>query len=187
MGIINYLKQTKMKASTLLLTMSSTANVGIDVAQVEQLLAGFINGMVDKDDLPELQKCMTNAEDVASTCTDIFNKIMSGDQNNITAALVEAVTLASQLPTDLQNCENASGDLTKIKDWIVNQDVTKITENVISNIANITMDINTITSDIQNDNYTDAGFQAADLLILALGQINNATLHEEIREDMYLF
>ena len=49
----------------------------------------------------------------------------------------------------------------------------KIVENVMANWGTIQTDIGTINSDMQSDQYTEAGETAADVVILALGHIDS--------------
>merc|ERR1711935_607961 len=134
------------------------------------MIAGFIKGMIEKDDLTELTQCFTDANGVVDQVNSIVKTIAKGDEADIIAGIMEAVTLVQKLPDDLKNCtQGTSGDIQRIENWILNQNAEQIAENVINNFDTVTDDLNTIYDDFENQNYTAAGEEAADLVILALG------------------
>ena len=57
--------------------------LGITVDEVEQLLAGFFKGMLDKDDLPAIQKCLVNGEQVAAQISTAIEDLEKGDMADI--------------------------------------------------------------------------------------------------------
>ena len=46
------------------LAVMAGAQYGIEVAQVEELLGGLIFGLIQKDDLHEIETCMTDTDKV---------------------------------------------------------------------------------------------------------------------------
>lgn len=142
-----------------------------DLAGVELFLAGMVDGLIQADNLPEIKQCVTDAGDVYTQGTAIIQEFMKGDMQDIIKAVEDAMNLFKVLPDDLKACQNTTDDLNTIKQWAMNQDVTKIATNVFANLSKIQSDIATITSDFQAKKEWEAGETAADVVILALGKI----------------
>ena len=142
-----------------------------DVAGVELFLAGMVDGLVQKDNLPEIKTCLADANVVLQSGKAIAEEFMKGDMESIIKACEDTFKLFKALPDDLKACENTQDDLNTIKTWATNQDITKIAENVFSNLSGIQKDIATITDDYSNKKEFEAGETAADIVILALGKI----------------
>ena len=169
----------------------------LGVVDVEQFVAGVINGLIQKDDLPEIQKCLANTETVTAEVNKIVNEMSVGSLTAIIQGIKDAAALIQELPTDLKDCENIQDDVTKITNWgsqvISPTGLAKIFENVMANWANIQSDIGNINSDLQNSQYEQAGEATADVVILAMGKIQYAELNAQVNEaiqmshDMYLY
>ena len=172
-------------------------NYEVGVPDAEAFLGGLIYGLIEKDDLPEIQKCMKNTDVVAAEVKKIVTEMSAGTLDAIIKGVQDLATLIQQMPEDLSDCENIQGDVTKIEKW-AEQFVTptglgKIVENVMANWSSIQTDIATIQTDIQGSKYKDAGEQTADIITLAAGKIDYAKLHKEVNEaiiassEMYLY
>merc|ERR1719231_1997279 len=109
-----------MKAAQVLLAgTAATSNqlYSMDITAVEEYLAGVIYGMIEKDDLPEMQKCLKNTETVAAEVKAIVNEVAKGDLADVIKGVQDAVKLIQELPTDLSDCKDIQGDVQKIKTW----------------------------------------------------------------------
>ena len=163
-----------MRAAQLLVA-TAAYHANINLQEVEQFLAGFIDHLVYKQDLPELQKCLTDGDVVVKDVNDIINDFMKGDLADIVKGVEAAIALVKALPTDLAECKNVEDDVKKITTWISQaatpSGLAHIAENVMANWSNIQTDIGTITTDVQTDKFEDAGEQTGDILELALGKI----------------
>ena len=158
--------------------VATSANVyTIDINGAQLFAAGLIDGLVMKDNLPEMQKCLGEVKKVAPEVQNIVNELSKGDLTDVIKGIKDAVALVQELPTDLDDCKNVQDDLTKLKQWsnefITPEGEMKIVENVMANWGTIQTDIGTINSDMQSDQYTEAGETAADVVILALGHIDS--------------
>lgn len=134
-------------------------------------MAGMVDGLIQADNLPEIKQCVADAGTVYTSARQIAQEFMKGDMQSIIKAVEDAMTLFKALPDDLKACENTTDDLNAIKQWAMNQDVTKIATNVFANLSKIQSDISTITQDFQAQKEWEAGEAAADVVILALGKI----------------
>ena len=159
-----------------LLAATAAYHTTIDLAGVEQFLAGLIDHLVMKQDLPELQKCLKDGDVVGKEVNEIVNDLMKGDIADVVKGVEEALKLVKELPVDLQDCKSIQGDVTKITSWISQfatpSGIEHIFTNVMANWSGIQKDIGTIVSDVQTDKFMDAGEEVGDVLELALGKIN---------------
>ena len=87
------------------------------VVNAEQFVAGVIEGLIQKDDLPELQKCLSNTETVQTEVTKIVNELSKGDLTDVIQGVKDAIALISELPEDLVDCKDIQDDVTKITNW----------------------------------------------------------------------
>ena len=156
-------------------TTASPDMYTIDINGVQLFAGGLVDGLIMKDNLPELQKCLGDVKTVAPDVQKIVNELAKGDLSDVIAGIKDAVALIQALPTDFKQCENVQDDLTKLKTWgnefITPEGEIKIAENVMANWANIQTDIGTINSDMQSEQYVEAGETAADVVIIALGKL----------------
>merc|ERR1711967_72900 len=133
---------------------------------------------------------MKNADTVAVEVKKIVSEMSAGTLDAIIKGVQDLSTLIQELPTDLSDCDNIQGDVTKIEKWaeqfVSPTGLTKIVENVMANWSSI-------QTDIQGSKYKDAGEQTADIITLAAGKIDYAKLHKEVNEaiiassEMYLY
>ena len=149
----------------------------MDLASIQLFGAGLVEGLIMKDNLPEMQKCLGDAEAIAPEVQKIANELAKGDMSDIVQGIKDAIDLVKKIPTEYDECKNVQDDLTKLKKW---QDEftsasgeAKIVENVMMNWSTIQSDIGTINQDMQQGQYVEAGDTAADVVILALGKIEH--------------
>merc|ERR1719230_1178780 len=147
-----------MKAAQLLLAGSAatTQYTFTDIQGVEEYLAGVIYGLIEKDDLPEMQKCLKNTETVAVEVKKIVNEMAKGDMQDIIQGVQDAMKLVQELPEDLTDCKDIQGDVTKIENWgkqfITPSGLTHVVENIMANWSTIQGDIGTINTDMSGGN-----------------------------------
>merc|ERR1712238_362527 len=142
----------------------------LGVMDAEMFVAGLIEGLIQKDDLPEIKKCMTNTETVSVEVTRIVNEMSAGTMAAILEGVKDIYALINELPTDLKDCENIQGD------------ITKVVENVMANWSGVQADIAAINSNIQSSKYEAAGESTADVIILAAGKIQYSEINKEVND-----
>ena len=168
----------------------------LGVMDVEAFVGGLIEGLIQKDDLPEIQECMKNTETVATEVNKIVNEMSAGTFDAIIQGVKDIAALIQQLPTDLKDCENIQGDVAKITKWgqqfISPTGLGHIIENVMANWSSIQQDIGAIQAHINGSQYEMAGESTADVIILAAGKIKYAEINKEVNDailkssEMYL-
>ena len=163
--------------STIAAAAISDQYYAISIQQAEELLGGLIYGLIQKDDLKQIETCLTDADKVEAEINEAVTDIMKGDVQDIIAGISVIGQLLSELPVDLQDCQDIQGDVTRITNWIdalVADPVklaTMIATNVISNFTGITADISTTSSDIAKADYYSAGTDISDIVVLTLGAV----------------
>ena len=91
-------------------------------------------------------------------------------------ALITLKNIVSEIPTEIATCKDISGDIASIEEWAnIFTDKTKLIARVTRNLAMhhkaISSDIQSLKSDFSNEQYFQAGKDAADLLAHALGTV----------------
>ena len=150
---------------------------GINVEQTEEFVAGMIYGLIKEDDLPEIQKCMTNADTLETEITEAFEDFSKGDFKDILKAVQEVGEIVKEVPADLADCEGMSDDLAKLEAWAAiftnpAKLVSTLTKNLLANWKQVSADISTTNSDWGNAKYYEAGQDVADVIILSVGAIS---------------
>ena len=145
------------------------------LVDVEQFVGGVIYGLIEKNDIPQIQQCLKNTEDVKVEVNKIVNEMATGTFEAIMAGIKDLAALIQELPTDLKDCENIQDDMNKISNWgqkfITPTGLAKLVENVMANWSTIQKDIGDINADISNSKYYEAGQVTADTIIIATGKI----------------
>ena len=169
----------------------------MDVEGVEEFVAGLIYGLIQKDDLPEIQQCLKDSEDLEVKITAAISDISKGDFQDVLKAVEEIGQILKDLPVDLQDCQNIQEDVQKIENWAQifehpTQLVTVLTKNLLKNWKEVGSDIGEVTADYKAAKYYEAGEEIGDILTLSLGKISNPMHDEqldlnEISKNLFLF
>ena len=179
--------------------LSTQYNMNIE--GTEEFVAGMIYGLIEKDDLPQIQKCMTNADALEAEITNAISDISKGDFQDVLKAVQEIGQIVKELPTDLDECKNMDDDLKKIEAWAAIftnpvKLVSTLTKNLMANWSKVKTDIDSTSSDWTAAKYYDAGEDVADMVILSVGPISEgdkvedidwALLQDHLVQNMFLF
>ena len=158
----------------------------MDIEGAEEFVGGLIYGLIQKDDLPEIQKCLKNAETLEMEITNALSDFSKGDIEDMIKAVQEFGQIVKELPDDLNDCKNIEDDIAKIEAWgeiFLNPValVQTLTKNLLANWKQVSADITKVTTDYNAAKYYDAGEDVADTLVLAVGPISRA---EDIDADI---
>ena len=77
----------------------------MDVAGVEDFVAGLMNGLIHKNDLPLIQACLKNTGALEVEITSALSDISKGDPTDIIKGVQEIGSIIKELPTDLAGCK----------------------------------------------------------------------------------
>ena len=158
----------------------------MDLEGAEEFVAGMIYGLIQKDDLPEIQKCLKNGETLEVEITNAISDFSKGDIQDMIKAVQEFGQIVEELPKDLDECKAIDGDIQKIENWakIFTNPValvSTLTKNLLANWKDVQADIAKATADYNNSDYYNAGEDVADTVVLAVGPISRA---EEVDADI---
>ena len=142
---------------------------GMNLKSAEQFIAGIIKGVVEKDDLSEIEQCFKNAEEAEYEIEKALSDFSKMTWNDILNGIEDVAVLINELPEDLKDCKAMQGDIKKVEDWAKNLDVKKIPGNVLKHMFKIKKDIGVLEDDWKNEQYEKAGEDVVDILNLALG------------------
>ena len=143
---------------------------------VVDFMDGFVFGLLQKEDLPEIKACLQHAPDVAKEITEAVEDFEKGDFADIIAGIGAIGKIVQDLPNDFKDCESMQGDLKRIEKWgevFQNpvQLVQLLTKNVVNNFSKITSDISSIPTDFNNKQFKNAGEDIADIMVQAIGPV----------------
>ena len=140
---------------------------------VELYLGGLIYGLIQEDDLQEIQKCLKDGTTLEKEFADAIYKYEKGD---IVDAILEFKGVLEDIPKEFAECKEMQGDITRIEKWgEIFEDpqhlIQTLTFNVAKNLFAITADIKTLKNDIDTGDFYNAGVENADILVKALGPV----------------
>ena len=166
-----------MKIASALVGLYST-QYRINVEGVEEFVAGLIEGLIQKDDLPEIKKCLQNEQTLETEIETAIADIEKKDFKDIIAGIQEIGTIVQQIPGDLSDCKDIQGDLDKIEAWAkIFTEPSKLLpileQNVLKNIKTIMTDVTKTDTDWKAAHYQSAGEDVADILIESVGPISH--------------
>lgn len=152
----------------------------ITPTEVINFMDGLIFGFTGKEDLQEIQKCLTHVPQLADQITAVVSDLEKKDLQDILKAVGEVGQIIADIPTDFADCTSMQGDLKRIEAWgQIFKDPVKLMEvvtgNVLKNYSSILGDIGKIAPDFSSGDYKDAGTEVADVMVLAIGPIPEVT------------
>merc|ERR1712100_242380 len=156
MGIIKL--KRKMKFAHLIVAASANTALYqymVNLPEAEEFLAGMIEGLIQKDDLKNIQTCLTDGDTVVAEITSAVSDIEKGDVADIIKGVQVLGTLIGQLPDEFQHCKSMDADVQRIENWAKifqnpSQLIQTLTTNLIKNFGEITGDVSKVSTDFQS-------------------------------------
>ena len=157
-----------------------------DVEMVEEFVAGLIYGLIKKDDLTEIEQCLTDAGSLQDEIVTAIHDFEKKDLKDIIAGVEEIGKVITELPADLADCKDMQGDITRIEAWAKifenpKELVKTVSENFLKNYKDIFADVSKISTDWTAKDYYDAGDDIADILVLTVGAVKIPEQPEDIK------
>ena len=148
----------------------------ISPVQVEQFLAGIVEGLIQKNDFAEIQVCLVDQVGLVGEITTAIEDFKKGDMFSILAGVQEMGVILQEIPADLGDCVAMKPDVDRIEVWAaIFKDPKALIATVIRNsmfhLAEIGADISQAVTDILADDFMAVGNDIADLLVLQLGPV----------------
>ena len=166
-----------MHSSVLVLaTAMLTRYGGFSPTDIENYMAGLIDGLIQKDDLKYLQQCMQDTQALSFELNDALNKISKFDTADITAGITELGQMMAQMPKDLEHCTEMQADILRIERWAYpfmwpQYLIPTITINVIKNYQILVKDITDLDKALAIDDMKTVGKDVASIMIDVFGPV----------------
>ena len=149
---------------------------GLAPADVEQFVAGVVFGLIQKDDLAQIQTCLKDAQGLETEIEEVIGDFSKGDLTDILKGVELVGKVIQELPADLGDCEGMKADVARIEAWAaIFSNPTKLVQtlltNVVANFPKVSADATSIVSDFKAAKYYNSGDDIADLLVVALGPV----------------
>jgi hypothetical protein len=150
--------------------------LGMTPEQVAQFVAGIIDGLIGKNDLPEIQKCMKDSAGLDQDIEEAIQDFQKGDVPDIIKGVQAVGKIIQELPNDLQDCGDIQDDVNRIEKWAQifthpEQLIQTLVANAITNHSAVIADAQKIVSDFNANNFVQAGEDIGDILVLLIGPV----------------
>ena len=142
-----------VSAAAVAMASNSTPELpAIPVLQIEQFVAGLIDGLVNKQDLPELQVCMKDAENLSDDIVTLIADLKQKDLSGIVSALQVVIDILNKMDQDLSDCKATLPEIDEIKNFLAQFKnpfvlVKTVSKNLFAHFPEIIKDIDTATQD----------------------------------------
>ena len=109
----------------------TVANEATPAFKVNHIIAGFLQGMIGKNNLTEIEACYKGGAEMEHELMKAIGDFKKKGWNNITQGALDLVQIGLQIPQELHTCTNMSEDLTAVKNWALQfKDISKLTGKV---------------------------------------------------------
>ena len=157
--------------------------------QTDEFVAGLINGLIGKNDLTEIEKCLKNTQLLEQNIEVALADVERGDMNDVIKGVREFGDVLMQLPQDMATCTSIQPDVLQIYNWALKfQNPVTIVEtlqkNLKKNWTEVTKDIAKAQKDFNSKNYEVSGEDIAEIIVLSLGKVSDPV---DSSDNMYLY
>ena len=145
----------------------------LNFQEVEEFLSGLIFGLTQEDDLPEIQKCLTDGTTLEHEMSELVNDLTYKDIKHIVDAVEVTMKILKESESDLKDCEGMQDDVAKIHQLLSVFDNRVLLEetiymNCLRNHEAIFKDVGKSMADVGAANYKAFGGDVADLMVQTL-------------------
>lgn len=148
----------------------------LDKNQTISIIAGLINGVIEKDHLQDIQECLSENEEI----TDLLSEIRTDLESKNINAMFEGLRLVGKLiinvPAQLSKCENVTEDLKEFKEWAkIFTQPDKLYNSLMTNLpthfTQIWDDIQDANEHFKNGSFYEYGRDLGESMVLAVGKV----------------
>ena len=146
-----------------------------DMAGAGLFAIGFANAFAASNGLTEVQACMTGLKSEEAALKEIVDDFKAGSIDKLIDGAKKLIEILNNAPADLKNCENVSGDITKITAWgeKIFSSPGSIIENVFKNSGDIMKTIPQSVSEFDSGAYEQSGADADKVVTDIFGTVNS--------------
>jgi len=154
--------------------------------EAAQFLNGFFAGILEKDDLPAIEKCVNETQVLVPEVEQVMADVKAATITSMVEAAKILAQVAKQAPVALSDCKASTSDLAIIKQWAsqftdIKTDMSIIFANALANYAEIKEYGSEMVQDWKAQSFKAAGHDAAYVLTDVLGPIESKTLQDHER------
>jgi len=151
-------------------------SVEIDAMAVPQFIAGFVYGMVQDNQLEEIEACAQGWESMLPEIQAGIADIEKGGVDYDIQAALQFALVILQIPMALDTCRSMTDDITAIETWAQifknpTQLAAVVSKNLLLHHNAISADASSLTTDWDAQSYYQAGEDLAQLMIDLIGPI----------------
>lgn len=152
--------------------------VTFNASSIPKFVAGFVYKFVGDNNLAAIEGCWTQGSTIETEVVKGITLLKKGGKINITRGILQLKNAATAIPAELKTCKGMTADLRAIEVWAsIFTSRTKLEATIAKNMAlhhkAITADISTLETDFTGGKPFKAGEDAADLLAVAIGTVED--------------
>ena len=83
------------------LANAKSADKGVNIQEVVDITKGVIDGALDKADMPDIEKCVQDDEQVIVDAQNAYNHFKSGDLEDVAKGFEDVSTAIMQIKTSM--------------------------------------------------------------------------------------
>ena len=134
-----------------------------------------MDGIILKDDLTEIQNCITDVEGLEKYVDAAVEDFKEGSLAGYSEACMQIQQLILNLPERVTTCENIHDDLTKLQQWASiflapSVFFKTVSKNLLWNYGTIHQDVTEAINDYDTNQYFNFGDMCGEILIIATKQ-----------------
>ena len=150
--------QFKNLATICLLLIFVQASVAISAEGVIEIIAGIINGVIEKNDLQEIEACITNVDDMTINIERAIEGFEEGDAVGILEGLMEIEQFVLKIPPTLKGCVAIQDDINTFLAWgaIILDPlffIETVSKNLVLHIFQVKKEVQVIINDYNTEQY----------------------------------
>jgi len=143
-------------------------------------MAGLVEGLLKKDDFKEFKLCIDGAASLENKVATALGEILKGDIGDIVNGFEDLYSAMGDFPMDFENCQQIQEDMARIESWgQIFHDPKKlaltVATNMLMNFGKISADFVALQSDVKAGKFEVSGEDVADIMVLTIGKVPEAS------------
>ena len=156
----------------IMMCLSSTQAFG--ASDAIKVFAGFMNGVIHKDNLNYLMGCMNGTSAIVVDIENMVTHFSQSDLMNIGYGIMDVGKFLQDLPPACYYCDGIPEDFQKLGEFFsifgnFTQLTSRVTYNLLWHYTEIKTDINEAMTEWNAEQYYDFGTDIGEALVLAVG------------------
>ena len=175
----------KKTLAVLCLAVATTTVKAFDGMDVIRVFAGFMDGVIQKDNLDYLMGCMTGTDALVGDIENAVTHFSQGGTMGIGLGIMDIGKFLQDLPPTCYNCGGIPDDFAKLSQFFsIFGNASLLAERVSYNLlwyySDINADIQTALVDWNNSQYFNFGEKIGEALVLAVGDHSSWSANPQV-------